>query len=87
MIGIRWAAALLMGFNKSASRIQASTTLVICCLVAGSCPALAQFSIARPNYGVPEFAEAGGTFRAEVKASDGRTKCKRSMPVQADSTA
>jgi hypothetical protein len=50
-----------------------STTLLICWLAASSCPALAQFSIARPNYGVPEFAEPGGTFRVEVKASAGLT--------------
>ncbi|MCX6912116.1 MAG: hypothetical protein NT167_03510 [Verrucomicrobia bacterium] len=73
MIGIRWRAAFLIGFIKTVSRSQASTTLVIGCLVAASCPAFAQFSIARPNYGVPEFAETGGTFRVEVKASAGLT--------------
>jgi hypothetical protein len=73
MIRIRWAAAFLIRFIETVSRIQARTALVICCLVAASCPAFAQFSIARPNYGVPEFAEPGGTFRVEVKASAGLT--------------
>lgn len=71
MIGTKWTAVFLIGFIEKVSRRQARTTLVICCLVAAACPALAQFSIARPNYGVPEFAEPGGTFRVEVKASAG----------------
>jgi hypothetical protein len=70
-IRIRWTAAYLIGLLKTVSRRQARTPLVICCFVAASCPALAQFSIARPNYGVPEFAEPGGTFRVEVKAGAG----------------
>jgi len=33
--------------------------------------ASAAITIARPNYGVPELAETGGTFRVEIKASAG----------------
>lgn len=44
-----------------------------CVLGAIALPAFAQFSIARPNYGVPEFAEPGGVFHAEMKARIGLT--------------
>jgi len=39
--------------------------------LAVSRPALAQLAVARPNYGVPEFAEPGGVFHSEVKAAAG----------------
>ncbi len=39
--------------------------------LAVSRPAPAQLAVARPNYGVPEFAEPGGVFHSEVKAAAG----------------
>ncbi|NCA82366.1 MAG: hypothetical protein EOM72_06420 [Opitutae bacterium] len=38
-------------------------------LVAASGPVLADLSIPRPSFGVPEFAQPGGTFRIEARAA------------------
>jgi hypothetical protein len=49
-----------------------SIVLLAACAVAGLTGLVrAQIAIARPNFGVPEFAEPGGAFRAEVKAGAG----------------
>ena len=58
-------------FAAAASRGQPGASIAICLFLAASCPAFAQISIPRPNFGVPEFAETGGTFRVEVKAGAG----------------
>lgn len=47
--------------------------LAISFLVVASWPVFAQLSIPRPNFGVPEFAQPSGTFRAEIKADAGLT--------------
>ena len=52
-------------------RRQAGIVVAMFFLGSISCPVFAQFSIARPNYGVPEFVEPGGIFHAEVKAGAG----------------
>jgi hypothetical protein len=50
---------------------RAGVWLAIAGLAAGEPAHAAAFSIARPNFGVPEFARTGGTFRVEVKAAAG----------------
>jgi len=72
MIRDRLTTALSIGVISTINRSQA-TTLAICCFVTASCHAFAAISIPRPNYGVPEFAVTGGTFKVEVKASVGLT--------------
>ncbi len=42
--------------------------LAACLLAAASAPALADLSIARPSFGVPEFVEPGGVFHIEARA-------------------
>ena len=49
----------------------ASTALCLFLVAVGS--STAQFTIVRPNFGVPEFAQPGGTIRVEVNASVGLT--------------
>ena len=46
-----------------------SASIAASILVAASGPVLADLSIPRPSFGVPEFAQPGGTFRIEARAS------------------
>ncbi len=46
---------------------------VLCLWLVTSVPASAQLYISRPNFGVPEFTQPGGTFRTEIKTSAGLT--------------
>ena len=45
--------------------------VALCLCVAAASPAPAQFTIARPSFGVPVFAQPGGTIQVEVKAAAG----------------
>ena len=56
---------------KTASARQPRLPAILCLWMAASAPAWAQLLIARPIFGVPEFAEPGGTFHAEIKAQAG----------------
>ena len=48
-----------------------SAPVAACFLAAAAAPILADLSIPRPSFGVPEFAEPGGAFRVEVRADAG----------------
>ena len=57
--------------NHQLRRIPIAIPAVWGFLMAASIPAHAQILIARPSFGVPEFAEPGGTFHVEVLATNG----------------